>query len=113
MKFDTISNQPVIETERFDLRPLRRSDMGLIEYYAGEKRVARMTTSIPHPLPPGTVETMIKRAQMPDRVEDIWALDGSAGGHAEVDTRYVEVGQCIEHLAARGHHLGLVVDRLH
>ena len=28
MKLETIINQPVIETERFDLRPLRRSDMG-------------------------------------------------------------------------------------
>ena len=54
MKLETIINQPVIETERFDLRPLRRSDMGLIEYYAGDERVARMTTSIPHPLPPGS-----------------------------------------------------------
>ena len=33
MKHESILNQPVIETERFDLRPLRKSDMGLIDMY--------------------------------------------------------------------------------
>ena len=31
MQMEPIVNQPVIETERFDLRPVRRSDLGLIE----------------------------------------------------------------------------------
>ena len=34
MKLVQIINQPVVEAENFDLRPLRRSDMGLIEHYA-------------------------------------------------------------------------------
>ena len=36
MKLDPILNQPLVETDRFDLRPLRKSDMGLIELYASD-----------------------------------------------------------------------------
>ncbi|WP_299355719.1 GNAT family N-acetyltransferase [uncultured Shimia sp.] len=84
MKHDMIVNQPVIEAERFVLRPLRRSDLGLIEMYAGQEELARMTSSVPHPLPPGSVEAYIARAQSDERVEDVWAMDGSAAGGAEV-----------------------------
>lgn len=84
MKLDQIINQPVIETERFDLRPLRRSDQGLIELYGSDERVARMTTSIPHPLPPGLVEGFIARARSEDRDEDVWAMDGTKSGGAEL-----------------------------
>lgn len=83
MKLDSIINQPVIETETFDLRPLRRSDQGLIELYCGDERVARMTTSIPHPLPPGTTEAFISRAMSESRDEDVWAIDGAKSGDAE------------------------------
>ncbi len=84
MKLDPIINQPVIETERFDLRPLRRSDKGLIEMYGGDERVARMTTSIPHPLPPGAAEAFIQRAMAEDRDEDVWAMDGTKSGGSEL-----------------------------
>ena len=84
MKHDMIVNQPVIEADRFVLRPLRRSDQGLIEMYAGDEGLARMTSSIPHPLPPGSVEAYIARSQSDERVEDVWAMDGSAFGGAEV-----------------------------
>ncbi|MDU9006392.1 GNAT family N-acetyltransferase [Sedimentitalea todarodis] len=84
MKLDKIINQPVIETERFDLRPLRRSDKGLIELYWSDERVARMTTSIPHPLPPGLVEGFIARAMSEDRDEDVWAMDGTTSGGSEL-----------------------------
>ncbi len=84
MKLDSIINQPVIETERFDLRPLRRSDKGLIELYGSDERVARMTTSIPHPLPPGVVDALITRAMASERDEDIWAMDGLKSGGSEV-----------------------------
>lgn len=84
MKLDQIINQPVIETERFDLRPLRRSDKGLIELYGSDERVARMTTSIPHPLPPGSTESFIARAMSEPREEDVWAMDGTRSGGAEV-----------------------------
>lgn len=76
--------QPPIEAGRFVLRPLRRSDKGLLELYAGDRRVAEMTRSIPHPLPPGAAEAFIARAVAPDRREDIWAMDASASGLSEL-----------------------------
>lgn len=84
MKIDTIVNQPVVETDRLILRPVRRSDAGLLELYGADERVARMTRSIPHPLPPGTTEAFIARALAEDRSEDVWILDGSGAGLAEV-----------------------------
>ena len=84
MKLETIINQPVIETERFDLRPLRRSDLGLIEHYAGDERVARMTMSLPHPLPPGSIEALVSRAMAEDRNEDVWAMDATKDGGPEL-----------------------------
>jgi len=76
--------QPVIATDRFVLRPLRRSDAGLIAMYTGDKRVAHTTSSIPHPLPPGATEAFIARVTASERAEDVWAIDGSAHGSAEV-----------------------------
>lgn len=84
MKLDVIINQNVIETDRFVLRPLRRSDMGLIEHYSADERVARMTTSIPHPLPPGATEAFVSRAMAEDRTEDVWAIDGTTAGGPEL-----------------------------
>ncbi|MDE3029605.1 MAG: GNAT family N-acetyltransferase [Paracoccaceae bacterium] len=84
MKFDTIPVQPVIAAERFDLRPLRKSDAGLIAMYTADRRVAEATRSIPHPLPPGATEAFVARAMADDRQEDVWVLDGSAHGLAEV-----------------------------
>lgn len=104
MKLDMIVNQPVIETERFVLRPLRRSDQGLIEMHTADRELARMTTSIAHPIPPGATEAFINRAQNDDRIEDIWAIDGSADGQPEVmgligltrvDDGQVEIGYWI------------------
>ena len=77
MMLKKVIYQPVIETERFDLRPLRASDQGLIELYGGDERVAKNTTTIPHPLPPGASEDFIRRAQSDDRTEDVWAMDGA------------------------------------
>ncbi|MEO0829608.1 MAG: GNAT family protein [Pseudomonadota bacterium] len=76
--------QPVITARRVTLRPLRMSDMGLMELYAGDKRVSGFTTSIPHPLPPGATEAFITKSNAPDRSEDVWALDGSASGLGEL-----------------------------
>ena len=84
MMLEQITTQTVIDAERFDLRPLRRSDMGLIELYAGDERVARMTTSIPHPYPPGAAEAFVTRVMAPDRKEDVWAIDGTKSGESEV-----------------------------
>ncbi|MEM1076554.1 MAG: GNAT family N-acetyltransferase [Pseudomonadota bacterium] len=84
MEMEKITVQSVVETERFDLRPLRRSDMGLIELYGGDERVARMTTSIPHPLPPGVTEAFVSRAMQDIRDEDVWAIDGSKSGASDL-----------------------------
>ncbi|SLN34590.1 Acetyltransferase (GNAT) family protein [Roseovarius albus] len=84
MLLERITNQALIETDRFDLRPLRVSDAGLITLNVSDPRVAMNTSSIPHPLPPGTTEAMIARAQAEDRIEDFWAMDGSKSGGDEV-----------------------------
>jgi RimJ/RimL family protein N-acetyltransferase len=84
MEMKKIVTQPAIETERFALRPLRKSDMGLIEMYWSDVRVAHMTTSIPHPVPPGMVEAFVARAMENLRDEDVWAIDGLKSGGAEV-----------------------------
>ena len=84
MEMEHIPVQAVIQTERFDLRPLRRSDLGLIELYASDERVARMTTSIPHPAPPGMVDAFVTRALKDERDEDVWAMDGSKSGASDV-----------------------------
>ena len=81
---ETALDQPTIEAARFPLRPLRRSDAGLICLYTSDERVARMTSRIPHPLPPGATEAFVAKAMAPDRVEDVWAIDGSATGQGEV-----------------------------
>lgn len=80
MKMETIAEQTVVETERFILRPLRRSDAGLLAMYTGDERVARGSRSIPHPLPPGSTEAFIARAQAPERDTDVWAMDGTKMG---------------------------------
>ena len=80
MKFDTIINQPVIETERLTLRPMRKSDSGPLELFAADERVACMTRDIAHPLPPGAVDSLVARAQAEDRDVDIWVMDGATSG---------------------------------
>ncbi len=84
MKLDPIVNQAVIPAERFHLRPVRKSDAGLLGLHAGDARVAKATRSIPHPLPPGLTETFIARAHAEDRAEDIWVIDGTQSNLAEV-----------------------------
>lgn len=72
-----------IAAGRFTLRPVRRSDAGLFALYAGDKRVAEGTQSIPHPLPAGAAEAFVERA-MSGKGEDVWVMDGVASGLAEV-----------------------------
>jgi RimJ/RimL family protein N-acetyltransferase len=77
MLTDSVSVQAAIPAARFLLRPLRRSDAGLIAHYCADPRVARGTAGIPHPLPPGTAESMVERAMRADRAQDVWAMDGT------------------------------------
>lgn len=76
--------QPIIETERFILRPLRPSDAGLIAHYTADRRVAEGTRAIPHPLPPGASDGFVARSMAENRDEDVWAIDGSANRLAEL-----------------------------
>ncbi|MEM9434187.1 MAG: GNAT family N-acetyltransferase [Pseudomonadota bacterium] len=76
MKLENVIIQATIETDRLCLRPLAKSDAGLVEMFASDKRVADMTTSIPHPLPPGSTAGLIERALAPGRMEDVWVIDG-------------------------------------
>jgi len=46
--------------------------------------VATMTTSIPHPLPPGVAEAFVSRAMAAERDEDVWAMDGTRLGGPEL-----------------------------
>jgi len=84
MKYQPVVNEPIIEAGRFDLRPLRRSDAGLIAFYGGDKRVAWNTTDIPHPLPPGAAQAFIDRVMDPEHPEDVWVMDATRMGGAEV-----------------------------
>ncbi|MFA7433484.1 MAG: GNAT family N-acetyltransferase [Gemmobacter sp.] len=99
MRIDPIADaQPVIATERFVLRPVRKSDTGLIAMYTGDRRVAEATSSVPHPLPPGATEAFIDRVTAPGRTENVWVMDGSGHGGAEVQgvigLKDMERGQC-------------------
>lgn len=84
MKLETIARASHIDAGSFDLRPLQASDAGLMALYCGDSRVAMNTTTIPHPLPPGAAEAFIARVTKPDEPEDVWAMDASRKGGAEV-----------------------------
>lgn len=84
MTIDMIASEAPITAGRFVLRRARRSDAGLFGLYAGDRRVAENTTSIPHPLPPGAAEAFVARAMTRGGEEDIWVMDGREAGLDEV-----------------------------
>ncbi|MBD1204138.1 MAG: GNAT family N-acetyltransferase [Rhodobacteraceae bacterium] len=86
MMLDKIAALPegAMAAGRFILRPVRKSDAGLFAMYAGDRRVAEATRSIPHPLPPGAAEAFVTRAMQAGGDEDVWVMDGAASGLAEV-----------------------------
>lgn len=101
MNMELTTQGVTIPATRFNLRPLRPSDAGMIRLYASDERVARFTTSIPHPLPPGAAEAFIARSLSADSTEVVWALDATPFGGSEllglislktVDTRQSEIG---------------------
>ncbi len=81
---EKIVPQGEVVTERFTLRPVRKSDAGLFALYAGDRRVAEATQGIPHPLPPGAAEAFCARAMTAGGEEDIWVMDGTRSGLPEV-----------------------------
>ncbi len=81
---DALVTQPILETPRLTLRGLRQSDAGLMSLYTSDIRVAGMTSSIPHPNPPGAVEAFIERATAPDATTSTWAIDATKGFGSEL-----------------------------
>lgn len=84
MMLEKVAATAEIVTDRFTLRAARWSDTGLFALYAGDRRVAEATQGIPHPLPPGAAEAFVARAMSAGTDEDIWVMDGSRSGLAEV-----------------------------
>ncbi|MEM1266175.1 MAG: GNAT family N-acetyltransferase [Pseudomonadota bacterium] len=72
----------VLGTERLTLRPLRHADAGLIELYAGNARVARMTSSIPHPYPPGSAAAFIEKTLRSGALT--WAIDHNGSSEGQI-----------------------------
>ncbi|SHI45956.1 Protein N-acetyltransferase, RimJ/RimL family [Palleronia salina] len=81
---DAMIDQPTYRTERLILRPVEIGDTGLLELHRADLRVARATQTIPHPLPPGATEALVRQAQHPDRTEDVWIIDASPMGQSHV-----------------------------
>ncbi|MEM9013225.1 MAG: GNAT family N-acetyltransferase [Pseudomonadota bacterium] len=67
--------QPTLTSARLTLRPLRRRDAAAIARFAGDARVARMTTSIPHPLPAGAAEAFVAGCLSSEAAEVVWAIE--------------------------------------
>ena len=86
MKQDKITSDALIDAAGVVLRPVVQSDRGLLKMYTADKRVSEMTSSIPHPLPPGATTAFIDRAiaLSGDRTEAIWVIDGSSSDLPEV-----------------------------
>ncbi|MEM6376305.1 MAG: GNAT family N-acetyltransferase [Pseudomonadota bacterium] len=84
MQLETIETAPQMDAGAFDLRALKASDAGLMTLYCSDLRISGKTTSIPHPLPPGAAEAFIERARQADDPEDVWAMDASRFGGAEL-----------------------------
>ncbi|MEL6235408.1 MAG: GNAT family N-acetyltransferase [Pseudomonadota bacterium] len=84
LPFEARSATASVTTPRMVLRHLRRSDAGLLGLYAGDARVARMTSSIPHPYPPGAAESFIDATLSGRRAERVWVMDGTPSDGAEV-----------------------------
>lgn len=50
----------ILETERLLIRTLTREDAPIIQKYAGDRRIADKTLSIPHPYPEGRAESWVE-----------------------------------------------------
>lgn len=77
---DTSTQTREIRTPRLRLRTLRVSDAAVIALYASDPRVARMTTTIPHPYLPGMAQAFVERARAPGARLRVWAMDSGMDG---------------------------------
>lgn len=80
MKMQSIDRQPIFGASRLILRPLRAPDAELVARLGNDQRIAQMTTSVPFPLSPEAAADFVSRASDADRLEDVWAIDGSVSG---------------------------------
>jgi RimJ/RimL family protein N-acetyltransferase len=55
--------QPILETQRFHLRPLEQADVPAIQKAAGAREIADTMISIPHPYPEQEAERYVSRQQ--------------------------------------------------
>ena len=71
-----MTRTPTITTDRLTLRPLELSDAGRIEQLAGDRRVAEMTATIPHPYPPGAGKEFVRDVQRDEQAgrSALWAI---------------------------------------
>lgn len=68
---------PTLATERLLLRPSRLADAGPVSHYCADPRLAVMTTTIPHPYPPGAADAYLKNAISGRLKEEVWVIDAS------------------------------------
>lgn len=69
---------------RILLRRAMASDIDFLMRYAGDRRVAEATRSIPHPLSIDDAATFLKRASQNNTAESIWIIDGSDSALSDV-----------------------------
>ena len=85
MRHEDITIQETIESERFVLRPCRKSDAGLIAMYAGDDRVAPLLLGAVHG-GAGVIEHLV---DAPDGKHFLWQ-SGWSGWKPAVDVQAVQ-----------------------
>lgn len=63
-----------IETPRLTLRPLVAADAGMTSLYLSDQSLARMTSAVPHPYPPGSAAAYIDWAGSDQVNGRVWAI---------------------------------------
>lgn len=68
---------PTLETDRLFLRAFNLSDAKEVQRLAGDKKVAEVTATIPHPYPDGAAEEWIKNHQsnFNEGINICWAIE--------------------------------------
>ncbi len=69
-----MTGRPTLTTERLILKPLTLADEDAIEDLLKDQRIARMTTSISFPNPPGATIGFLKRVIDPENPDMSWAI---------------------------------------